>query len=201
MISPVFARSRARSARLRQLGSGFGQAIADAGPGDTYAEAMDRFVALVETRIRGECTYGLRYLLPRPRGQGAAKRLCLFLRWMVRPDDGLDLGAWRTLAPATDPACLLMPLDTHIGRIGRYLGLTERASNDLKTTLEITAALRRLAPSDPLRYDMPLCHMGISGACPQRRDPVQCAGCGLRKVCRLGPEPRGWLPVVKASAS
>ncbi|MEO1335428.1 MAG: DUF2400 family protein, partial [Myxococcota bacterium] len=103
-----------------------------------------------------------------------------------------DLGTWRTLGADLEPARLVMPLDTHIARIGRYLRLTARASNDLRTALEITDQLRVLAPSDPLVYDMALCHLGISGACPQRRDPEQCAGCGLRRVCKLGPTPAGW---------
>ncbi len=152
----------------------------------SYVETMDRFVAELTAAVRGPLSYGLRYLLPRTSAQGAAKRLCLYLRWMVRPDDGLDLGAWPRLAPGVDPARLVMPLDTHIGRIARYIGLTARASNDLKTALEITAALRALAPDDPLVYDMALCHLGISGACPQRRVPQICAGCDLRAVCRLG---------------
>lgn len=158
----------------------------------TYAEAMGRFVRVLAAEIEGPMTPGLRFLFPTTAGGGAAKRLCLYLRWMIRAEDGVDLGTWQRLAPGVDPARLIVPLDTHVGRIGRYVGLTDRASGDLKTAAEITGALRRFAPEDPLRYDLALCHLGISGRCPRRRDPVRCAGCPIRAVCRLGPKPRGW---------
>ena len=185
---PRFLRAIGRVRRAHgSLGAAFVAGIeASSGTEGPYVEAMDRFVGRIEAAVRGELTYGLRYLMPRTRGQGAAKRLCLYLRWMVRPSDGVDLGTWAELAPGVDPARLVMPLDTHIARIGRYLGLTTRASNDLKTALEITAALRRFAPRDPLVYDMALCHLGISGACPQKRVASICQGCDLKRVCRLG---------------
>ncbi len=188
---PDFLRAiRAVRRRHGSLGRAF-LCHSEAQPPGPYVGAMDAFVSGLTEALPAPLSYGLRFLLPRTTS-GAAKRLCLYLRWMIRPDDGIDLGTWQTLAPGVDPARLIMPLDTHIARIGRYLGLTARASNDLKTALDITAALRKLAPSDPLRYDMALCHLGISGACPQRRDPGLCADCGLRRVCRLGPEPPGW---------
>lgn len=172
------------------LGAAFAEGVDPAEP--RYVGAMGRFVATVRAAIPGPPSYGLRYLMPDPSTGGAAKRLCLYLRWMIREDDGLDLGAWRALAPGLDPARLVIPLDTHIARIARYVGLTERKSDDLVCALEITEALARLAPADPLRYDMALCHLGISGQCPRRRDPVLCEGCQVRAVCRLGPTPRGW---------
>ena len=197
---PRFLRSvRQVRRRFGSLAAAFEQGTENSRSGP-YVEAMDRFIALLTDQLAGPPSYGLRYLLPRTNGQGAAKRLCLYLRWMIRPDDGVDLGAWRQLAPKVSAARLIVPLDTHIGRIGRNLGLIRRASNDLKTALQITEALRGFAPRDPLRYDMPLCHLGISGACPQQRDPVQCTSCGLRRVCRLGPEPPGWKAAIFADA-
>lgn len=155
-----------------------------------YAGALGRWVAQLKAAA-GPLSYGLGFLLPDPAGGGAAKRLWLYLRWMIR-DEGVDLGTWRTLAPGLVPAHLIIPLDTHVARIGRYLGLTERRSDDLRTAIEITQNLALLAPHDPLRYDMALCHLGISGRCPRRRDPAACAGCPIRLGCRLGPEPPGW---------
>ncbi len=113
---------------------------------------------------------GLRQMLPSPATGGASKRMCLYLRWMVRRAD-IDMGLWRSVSPSK----LVIPLDTHIGRIGRCLSLTSRASNDWKTALEITASLRALDPADPLKYDFALCHMGISGECSAAR----CACCKL----------------------
>ena len=172
------------------LGAAF---IATVDPADDdYGPAMAGLVAGVRSAIRGPLTYGLRFLLPDPASGGAAKRLCLFLRWMVRPDDGVDLGVWSRLGLSVQPAKLVVPLDTHIARIARYVGLTARKTNDFEAARQITRALRALRPEDPVAYDLALCHLGISGACPRRRDRARCAGCPIRSICRLGPEPAGW---------
>lgn len=122
---------------------------------------------------------GLAHLVPDPRKGSACKRLLLYLRWMVRPADGVDLG----LAPLS-AAELVMPLDTHIHRIGRNLGLTRRKDASYRTAREVTDALRALDPADPVKYDFALCHLGVSRACPSRRDPEKCAACVVRPVCR-----------------
>lgn len=128
-------------------------------------------------------------LLPDPAAGSACKRLLLYLRWMVRARDGVDLGLWDLPASA-----LVVPLDTHVHRIARNLGLTARRDLSWRTAEEVTAALRRFDPADPVGYDFALCHLGISKACPSRRDEAKCEGCGLRthcvvwrKVSRRGP--------------
>jgi endonuclease III len=95
----------------------------------------------------------------------------------------VDLGAWRGAVP---PSALVVPLDTHVHRVARCLGLTRRADASWRTAEEITAALRRVDPDDPVRYDFALCHLGMSGACPARRDPRRCAACPLAGACRAG---------------
>jgi uncharacterized protein (TIGR02757 family) len=110
----------------------------------------------------------------------------MWLRWMVRGPDAIDLGFWSEVGPAR----LTVPLDTHVHRLGRYLGLTGRRQADWRTAAEITAALRALDPADPLRYDFALAHMGISGQCPTRRVEAVCAACPIRGVCRLDAEGR-----------
>lgn len=159
-----------------------------------YDAAMARFIGELRAAAGPAPSRGLLFLLPDPGSGGAAKRLCLYLRWMIRPADGLDLGAWQALAPGLSPAKLVIPLDTHIARLARHLALTDRRADDLATALQITEALATLAPTDPLVYDMALCHLGISGQCPRQRDPILCQGCAIRSVCRLGPEPPGWPP-------
>ena len=129
-------------------------------------------------------------LLPDPAAGSACKRLLLYLRWMVRPRDGVDLGLWDLPASA-----LIIPLDTHVHRIARNLGLTARRDLSWRTAEEVTAALRRFDPEDPVGYDFALCHMGISRACPSRRDEGKCAGCGLRAHCVA------WAPDCSARTS
>lgn len=127
---------------------------------------------------------GLAHLLPSPLGPGAAKRLNLFLRWMVRPAaEGVDFGLWTQV----EPARLIIPLDTHIHRISRHLGLTRRNDVSWRTAEEITASLRRLDPADPVKYDFALCHYGMSGACPTQPVPEHCAQCILLPSCKVGP--------------
>ena len=127
-------------------------------------------------------TRGLPHLLPVPLGPGAAKRLNMFLRWMVRGPDEVDLGLWK----AIPPSALVIPLDTHIGRISRRLGLTRRRDLSWRTALEITSNLRRIDADDPVRFDFPLCHHGMSGVCSPRARAQACAGCQLRTVCQVG---------------
>jgi uncharacterized protein (TIGR02757 family) len=125
---------------------------------------------------------GLGHLLPSPLGPGAAKRLNLYLRWMVRGPDEVDFGIWRGV-PASR---LLIPLDTHIARISGRIGLTRRKDLGWKTAVEITSALRAVDPEDPVRFDFALCHHGMSGRCAPSPVRVECERCALRPVCRVG---------------
>jgi uncharacterized protein (TIGR02757 family) len=140
---------------------------------------------------------GLRYLLPDARLAGACKRWHLYLRWMVRGPDAVDLGVWSHFVPKSR---LVIPLDTHIARVAHYVGLTERTDLSWRTAEEITAGLRAIDPTDPVRFDFALCHHGMSGACPPVRDPLKCRRCSLNTVCRARvleralPRPGGKRP-------
>jgi len=116
--------------------------------------------------------YGLKQLFPSPHKGSACKRTNLFLRWMVRKKD-IDFGIWNRI-PASH---LIIPLDTHIARISKCLGLTKRSSSDWKTAKEITEALKQFDPEDPLKYDFALCHHGISGLCRGQQVPAICSSC------------------------
>ncbi len=124
---------------------------------------------------------GFFYLLADPAQGGACKRLNLFLRWMIRGPDPIDTGLWNQLPTHK----LVMPLDTHIVRISTYLGLTSRKTANWKMAKEIAQNLKNLSPQDPLRYDFALCHLGISGACPNKRDYAICQQCPIEAVCLL----------------
>jgi uncharacterized protein (TIGR02757 family) len=124
---------------------------------------------------------GLRFLLPDVDGGSGCKRWNLFLRWMVRPPrEGVDLGLWSVLHPRD----LIMPVDTHVGRIAQLLGLTARADGSWRTAEALTAALRAFDPEDPVRYDFALAHVGISEGCLGYRSPQVCPSCPLQEVCR-----------------
>lgn len=121
---------------------------------------------------------GVGYFFPRPSAGSACKRLNLFLRWMVRRD-AVDLGAWTTIAPAK----LIVPLDTHVIRLGRCLRLTRYTSPGWRMAADITASLRGIDPVDPVRFDFSLCHVGMMNACGfgRRQGDAQCP---LKGFCR-----------------
>lgn len=87
----------------------------------------------------------------------SAKRLNMFLRWMVRDDGQVDFGLWKGISASE----LMIPLDLHVGRVARKLGLLTRKQNDWKAVEELTAALRRFRPDDPVFYDYALFGLGV----------------------------------------
>jgi uncharacterized protein (TIGR02757 family) len=126
------------------------------------------------------------YFFARPSRGGACKRLNLFLRWMVR-QDRLDPGGWTSIPRAR----LVVPLDVHVIRVGRCLGLTPYASPGWRMASSITASLRQIDPSDPVKYDFALCHLGMQGLCGFTT-PAGDSRCPLRGVCRpRARRPRG----------
>ena len=93
-----------------------------------------------------------------PLNNSAAKRINMFLRWMVREDKkGVDFGIWKTISPAT----LSCPLDVHSGNVARKLGILTRKQNDAKALAELDLQLRKLDPNDPVKYDFALFGLGV----------------------------------------
>ncbi len=126
---------------------------------------------------------GPRHLLPDVTKGGGAKRLFLFLRWMVRPADGVDLGVW-----SLPPSVLFCPVDTHILKLGRNLGLTVRSDAGARTVRQITASLASFDASDPIKFDFSLCHLGMATRCHEKYVPSVCNGCPARSACRHVPD-------------
>lgn len=88
----------------------------------------------------------------------SAKRLNMFLRWMIRNDKrGVDFGLWKSISPSL----LYCPIDLHSGRVARKLGLLKRQQDDWKAVDELTKALRKLDPKDPIKYDFALYGLGV----------------------------------------
>lgn len=95
-----------------------------------------------------------------PMKNSAAKRLCMYLRWMVRDDKrGVDLGIWKSI----DKSELCLPLDVHTGNVSRALGLLKRKQDDWKAVKEVTEVLRQFDKKDPVKYDFALFGMGVEG--------------------------------------
>ncbi|MFD1550990.1 TIGR02757 family protein [Putridiphycobacter roseus] len=93
-----------------------------------------------------------------PLKNSAAKRLNMYLRWMVRKDQkGVDFGLWKGISPAE----LYCPLDVHTGNVARKLGLIERKANDWKALEELMTHLRKFDPIDPVKYDFALFGLGV----------------------------------------
>jgi uncharacterized protein (TIGR02757 family) len=154
----------------------------DSSAGDVGAALESFSTRALETDLRP--VYGKRvpkpgvaYLFSRPSCGGACKRLNLFLRWMVRRD-AVDFGLW-TRVPA---AKLIVPLDTHVIRLGRCLRLTRYTSPGWKMAADITASLRALDPVDPVKYDFSLCHLGMADECGFSRAQGD-SRCPLRGLC------------------
>ncbi len=100
---------------------------------------------------------GFYFAIPNPSKGGALKRMWMFLRWMVRKS-AVDLGVWKFMTPAE----LSIPMDVHVARISRELGLLKRNSNDKKAVEELTEFLRTLDAQDPVKYDFALFGYGVN---------------------------------------
>jgi uncharacterized protein (TIGR02757 family) len=137
----------------------------------------DSLCALHAERHNGTESSGLKYLLASPARGSACKRLNLFLRWMVR-DDGVDLGLWRSV----EAAKLIVPVDVHMGRLCKLLGLYDRRTVTLSAALEITESFAKIEPADPVKYDFALSRIGIVENCDGSYRPA-CDDCELLGFC------------------
>ncbi len=124
---------------------------------EDIGDAIEGFSRSIAEAI-AETPDRLRKHLARPRSGSACKRLCMYLRWMVRPGP-VDLGIWRSMHPRQ----LVLPLDVHSGRQARILGLLQRKANDWRSALELTRQCRQFSPEDPARFDYALFGLGVYG--------------------------------------
>ena len=185
-LGAVFVAELAKADRARRDGAGSDETDAT----DAFRQALASFCDHI--RIAGGLPRagerdasgrrGPSHLLADVRAGSAAKRLLLFLRWMVRPRDGIDLGLWDV-----PPSRLVIPVDVHIHRLGKNLGLTSRRDVSWKTAVEITKSLACFDPLDPVRYDFSLCHLGMIQNCrlrpSTRPNTSRCSGCELEPAC------------------
>ncbi len=100
---------------------------------------------------------GFYFMIPNPQKGGAMKRMNMFLRWMVRKPP-VDFGIWNFI-PSSE---LLIPLDVHVARVSREMGLLSRNSNDFKAVVELTDKLKQFDPDDPVKYDFATFGYGVN---------------------------------------
>jgi len=164
-LAAFMCAARDLSARHGSLQRAF-LAVDDPAESD-YANTASRFVrSLADEAARPDPWRS--NLFPDPERGSAAKRVFLYLRWMVRRD-GVDPGPWL----GADPARLVIPLDTHMAAACRRLGLLTRHATDLKAAREALATFRIIRPDDPVRYDFCMTRPGIH----PDLDPDACFGC------------------------
>ncbi|MGK5087259.1 TIGR02757 family protein [Bdellovibrionota bacterium FG-2] len=129
----------------------------------TFESALNSLISEIRAR---EPALAKSHFLTAPQDGSCCKRWCMLLRWMGRRD-GIDLGLWTQGSELVrnkgflSAAQLVIPLDVHVGRISRNLRLTQRKTLDWKAALEVTAALRKVDPTDPVRFDFSLARIGI----------------------------------------
>lgn len=108
------------------------------------------------SKVKNDVGAGFYHLIPNPQNGGAMKRMNLFLRWMVRRGP-VDLGIWDFVSPSE----LLIPLDVHVARLSREMGLLRRSSNDAKAVIELTQNLKKIDKNDPVKFDFAIFGLGI----------------------------------------
>jgi uncharacterized protein (TIGR02757 family) len=130
------------------------------GQDETIKHALDKFVlslrAIAGTILKNRQST-MYFFFPKPSSGSTCKRLNMFLRWMVRKNDGIDCGVWAGV-PASK---LVMPVDTHIAAVSAGMGITKRKTVDWVMAEEITATMRTMYPDDPVRCDFSLCRAGM----------------------------------------
>ena len=123
-------------------------------------EIFDRYLASVTDVIYKyapkETGLGFKHMIPKAQNGSAMKKMNMFLRWMVRKSP-VDIGIWDFMKPSD----LYIPLDVHVARISREMGLLKRKSNDFKSVVELTKQLRKFCPEDPVKYDFAMFAYGL----------------------------------------
>lgn len=159
----------------------------------TPIEAIQRFQEqltkkLLEMSDSTKLSYGLQFFVGKKDSRSPKKRICLFLRWMVRTKFP-DFGLYKNIKPNQIP----YPADVHIQKLAQVLGITKVKSFRIHDAIALTEFFKTLSPEDPLEYDFHLTRVGIIEKCKGRFDLEICPNCQLREVCLVVPrgiEPR-----------
>ncbi len=125
---------------------------------ENIKEALSKFSFNINEIAKryGNASRGIKFMFPNPNNGSACKRMNLFLRWMVRKDE-LDFGLWKEISTSQ----LIIPVDTHVAKISRNIGLTKLKNVSWKMAEDITNNLKKFDSKDPVKYDFAICHIGI----------------------------------------
>ena len=201
--SDLLVLSRLQSKSWAQWGSLGAHLVSNlSSDAQNFAEALNAVLAQWQEWLREESgqkkpSRSVQHFLASPDQGSCCKRWCMLLRWMGRKDE-VDPGLWMKGSPllqhlgvsvsagkGLQPCQLVMPLDTHVGTISQYLGLTDRKSLNWRAAVEITDRLREVSPEDPVRYDFALARLGILDLCQKKFVKDICGNCMLLSACRL----------------
>jgi uncharacterized protein (TIGR02757 family) len=124
---------------------------------NSISKFSNRLIDIIKKETnQHDVSRGVKFMFPLHKKGSAYKRMNLFLRWMIRKDE-LDFGIWNEIPPSK----LVIPVDTHIAKICKSLQLTSRKVVNWEMAEEITEKLKKYDPSDPVKYDFALCHIGM----------------------------------------
>ena len=124
--------------------------------GEGYDHFLTGVIDYFYAHAPKEAGHGFYHMLPNPQKGGAMKRMNMYLRWMVRKTS-VDVGIWDFM----EPKDLYIPLDVHVARLSRNMGLLTRKSNDYKAVTELMAQLKKFCPNDPVKYDFAMFAFGV----------------------------------------
>ena len=124
--------------------------------GEKYDHFLLPVVEYFYSRAPKNAGQGFYHMIPDPKKGGAMKRMNMFLRWMIRKS-AVDIGIWNFMKPSD----LIIPLDVHVARQSRKMGLLNRKSNDYTAAKQLTNKLKDFSPEDPVKYDFALFAFGV----------------------------------------
>ena len=124
--------------------------------GDKYDKFLQKVADYFYARAPKDTGQGFYHMIPNPKKGGPMKRMNMFLRWMIRKSS-VDIGIWNFMTPAD----LYIPLDVHVARQSRIMGLLSRKSNDYIAVRELTDKLKEYCPYDPIKYDFAMFAFGV----------------------------------------
>ena len=140
-----------------------------------------RLYLMSEKKFHKKVSKGFQFLLASPANGSVCKRLNMFLRWMLRCDN-VDTGLWKSI----DKSKLIVPVDVHMARLCKILGLYKRKTVTLAAAIEITENFKLISPADPVKYDFSISRIGIVENCTGKFRK-ECPDCQLLQFCKALP--------------